>query len=94
MPPVKSKERKLSPEEEAILGEPEAMDPLAGLGGPAPTAADSAPPTPARPRWKVLKDVRASYFGQIISLAAGELLDESSYDLKRLRDGGVELERA
>lgn len=61
---------------------------------PAPDAAAASSYAPAR--FRVLETKRVSYFGQMIMLHAGDVLDESGYTpagIARLQECGVKLEK-
>jgi hypothetical protein len=56
---------------------------------------EEAVPVVVHPQFMVMKTAKVSYYGQMITLHEGEVLDSSGYSMAgiaRLRDAGVELE--
>jgi hypothetical protein len=101
-PPATAPKKLLTAEQEAALDAVETappVDPLASVGSaPPPTAPVVMPEHLARaPQWRVKRAGRVSFYGQMIYLPEGEVLNESSYGgepgIKRLRDAGADLER-
>lgn len=87
----KGRKGKKGAEPQAAASEPVAA-PLDAQEKVAPPPAP-AQVVPQRERWVVKNKVVVSYGGQMLRLAPGKVLSSTSYDIPRLRDCGVALER-
>lgn len=90
--------KRLSEEEEAVLASldasPTPEEITANVTALPPTIVATAPVVQRR-RYRVLKDVTFSFFGQITSFRMGDVIEEAGYGaegITRLLDSGVPLE--